>query len=40
MEYDDISEELTNYIDTVKEDVVTGKISLLELELNLSLIHI
>lgn len=34
MGYDDISEELTNYIDTVKEDVVTGKISLLELELN------
>lgn len=29
MGYDDISEELTNYIDTIKEDVVTGKISLL-----------
>jgi chromatin segregation and condensation protein Rec8/ScpA/Scc1 (kleisin family) len=34
MGYDDISEELTNYMDSIKEDVVTGRISLLELELN------
>ncbi len=34
MGYEDISQELTRYIDTIKEDVVTGKISLLELELN------
>ncbi|MHA1192691.1 MAG: hypothetical protein ACTSP9_10395 [Promethearchaeota archaeon] len=34
MGYDDLSEELTNYIDSVKEDVITGKISLLEMELN------
>ena len=34
MGYDDLSQELTNYIDSVKEDVITGKISLLEMELN------
>lgn len=34
MGYEDLAEELANYVDSIKKDVVTGKISLLEMELN------